>query len=106
MLKYEAYHFGENNLFAHYHPNSLNYPRHLHRSFEFIYIVDGNIEMSINNRTFDVKKHGCILVLPYEVHSITTKEYSEANICVQIAELTLPIPQTTATTSFPYKLPL
>ena len=39
MLKYEAYHFGENNLFSHYHPNSLNYPRHLHRSFEFVYVT-------------------------------------------------------------------
>lgn len=82
MLKYEAYHFGENNLFTHYHPLSLNYPKHLHRSFEFIYVADGNIDISINNRTFEVQKHGCILILPYEVHSITTKEYSDANICV------------------------
>ncbi|BCZ45314.1 transcriptional regulator ChbR [Clostridium gelidum] len=82
MLKYEAYHFGENNIFSHYHPNSLNYPKHLHRSFEFIYVSDGNIEMSINNRTFDVQKNNCILILPYEVHSIITKDHSDANICV------------------------
>jgi AraC-like DNA-binding protein len=82
MLKYEAYHFGENNLFSHYHPHSLNYPRHLHRSFEFIYVAEGTIELSINNRTFHVQESNCILILPYEVHSITTKEHSDASICV------------------------
>ena len=45
-------------------------------------LLDGNIELSINNRTFHVQKSNCILILPYEVHSITTKEYSDANICV------------------------
>lgn len=82
MLKYEAYHFGENNLFSHYHPQSLNYPKHLHRSFEFIYIADGTIQLSINNKIFYVSKNQCVLILPYEVHSFITKEYSEAYICV------------------------
>lgn len=82
MLKYEAYHFGENNLFAYYHPNNLNYPRHLHRSFEFVYVTNGAIEMSVNNRTFHLEKGASILILPYEVHSITTTEYSDGEICV------------------------
>jgi len=82
MLMYEAYHFGENNLFSHYNPHNLSYPRHLHRSFEFIYVTNGNIELSINNRIFNVEKNNCILILPYEVHSITTKNCSDANICV------------------------
>lgn len=82
MLKYEAYHFGENNLFAHYHPDNLNYPRHLHRSFEFVYVNNGSIEISINNRLFNAEEGSSILVLPYEVHSITTKECSNLDICV------------------------
>lgn len=82
MLKYEAYHFGENNLFAYYNPSDLNYPRHLHRSFEFVYVINGAIEMSVNNRTFNIEKGSSILILPYEVHSITTKEHSNAEICV------------------------
>ncbi len=73
MLKYEAYHFGENNIFCYYNPHSLNYSKHLHRSFEFIYVTCGNIEVSIDNKTFEVPKNSCILILPYEVHSIKTK---------------------------------
>lgn len=82
MLKYEAYHFGENNMSSYYHPCSLNYPRHLHRSFEFIYVAEGSIQLSINNKTFDICSNKCALVLPYEVHSFMTKEYSDAYICV------------------------
>ncbi|AQS11424.1 HTH-type transcriptional activator RhaS [Clostridium saccharobutylicum] len=82
MLKYESYHFGENNLFSYYNPHDLNYPKHLHRSFEFIYVTNGNIEVSVNNRTFNIPQNSCILILPYEVHSIATKKYSDANICV------------------------
>lgn len=82
MLKYEAHHFGENNLFSYYAPYNLNYPKHLHRSFEFIYVTDGNIEISINNRVFNVSKNNCVLILPYEVHSLTTEKDSATNICV------------------------
>ncbi len=82
MLKYEAYHFGENNLFSHYHPHNLNYPRHLHRSFELIFVSHGTIDVSIDSRIFTAEKNNCILILPYEVHSITTKKYSDLNICV------------------------
>lgn len=82
MLKYEAYHFGENNIFSYYNPHNLNYSRHLHRSFEFIYVTDGNLDITINNRIFNVQKNNCIFILPYEIHSITTKKNSDANICV------------------------
>ncbi|MFW2490908.1 helix-turn-helix domain-containing protein [Clostridium chromiireducens] len=82
MLKYESYHFGENTLFSHYHPISLNYPIHLHRSFEFIYVMDGTLQVYVNNRNFNLKKDDCILILPYEVHSISTEKYSDARICI------------------------
>ena len=38
MLKYEAYHFGENNLFSSFHNYNFNYTKNLHRSFEFVYV--------------------------------------------------------------------
>jgi AraC-like DNA-binding protein/mannose-6-phosphate isomerase-like protein (cupin superfamily) len=82
MLKYEAYHFGEDTLFSNYYPISLNYQIHLHRSFEFIFVKAGNIEVFVNNKNFTLKKNNCMLILPYEIHSISTKDYSELCICV------------------------
>ena len=82
MLKYEAYHFGENNLFSSFHNYNFNYTKNLHISFEFVYVKEGNIEICINTRSFTLKKNQCALILPYESHSFSTKDYSDSYICV------------------------
>lgn len=82
MLKYEPYHFGGSTPLCYYNPHGLNYPRHLHRNFEVIYVTNGNMEVSVGSKTFEISKSDCILILPYEIHSITTKTYSDTNICV------------------------
>lgn len=82
MLKYEAYHFGDNDLFSCFHNYNFNYLKHLHRSFEFIYVKDGSIEICINTKNFTIEKNQCALVLPYESHSFSTKDYSDSYICV------------------------
>lgn len=82
MLTYESHHFGEDNNFSHYHNYNFNFPKHLHRSFELIYVKNGCLQVSVNNRTFNVKKDEFILILPYEIHSFITKQNSESYICV------------------------
>lgn len=82
MLTYESHHFGENNNFSNYHNYNFNFHKNLHRSFELIYVKSGCLEVSINNRIFEVKKDECILILPYQIHSLITKEVSESYICV------------------------
>ena len=82
MLTYESHHFGENNTFSHYHNYNFDFPKHLHRSFELIYVKSGCLQVSINNRTFDVMDGEFILILPYEIHSFVTKSHSDSYICV------------------------
>ena len=82
MLTYESHHFGENNNFSNYHNHNFNFPNHLHRSFELIYVKSGCLQVSINNKIFDVKEDQCILILPYEMHSFITEDTSESYICV------------------------
>ena len=82
MLTYESHHFGENNTLSHYHNYNFNFPKHLHRSFELIYVKSGCLQVSVNNRTFEIKEDECILLLPYEIHSFVTKNSSESYICV------------------------
>ncbi|MDV4149322.1 AraC family transcriptional regulator [Clostridium sp. AL.422] len=82
MLTYESHHFGENNNFSNYYNLNFNFPKHLHRSFELIYVKSGSIQVSINNRIFDVKEDQCLLILPYEMHSFITEGTSESYICV------------------------
>lgn len=82
MLTYESHHFGENNNFSNYHNYNFNFPKHLHRSFELIYVKSGCLQVSLNNKIFDVKENQCILILPYEMHSFITEDTSESYICV------------------------
>lgn len=82
MLTYESHHFGENHSFNHYHNYNFNFPKHLHRSFEFVYIKNGELTVSINKQIYNVKKNECILILPYQVHSFVTISNSDSYICV------------------------
>ncbi|MCF0148289.1 MAG: helix-turn-helix transcriptional regulator [Clostridium sp.] len=82
MLTYESYHFGEMNTFSHYHNYNFDFPKHLHRSFELVYVKSGSLQVSINNRIFEVKEDECIIILPYEIHSFLTNDYSDSYICV------------------------
>lgn len=82
MLTYESHHFGQNNDFNYYHNYDFRFPKHLHRSFEFMYVKSGQIEVSINKRSFYVNEDECILILPYEIHSFFTTSPSDSYICV------------------------
>lgn len=82
MLTYESHHFGKANDYNHYHNYDFSFPRHLHRSFEVLYVKDGQIQVTINNKVFIVKKNQCIILLPYEIHSFSTIDTSDSYISV------------------------
>ncbi len=82
MLTYESHHFGKANDYNHYHNYDFNFPRHLHRSFEFLYVKDGQMQVTINNKTFTINKNECIIILPYEIHSFSTIDTSDSYISV------------------------
>ena len=79
MLIYEAHHF---DLISNYHTMNLNFPSHLHRCFELLFLVDGEMEVIISQRSFDLKTGQFLLILPYEIHSFITKTQSRAKICI------------------------
>ncbi|WP_160719464.1 helix-turn-helix domain-containing protein [Bacillus sp. USDA818B3_A] len=79
MLLYEPHHF---DLISNFEVINLNFPSHLHRCFELIYIVDGEMEIVIEQRSFYLHTGQYLLILPNEVHSIVTKSQSRAKICI------------------------
>ncbi|MED4226292.1 AraC family transcriptional regulator [Neobacillus cucumis] len=79
MLLYEAHHF---DLITNYYSMNLNFPSHIHRCFELIFLDDGEMEVIINQRRFHLKAGQFLLILPYEIHSLLTKTQSRANICI------------------------
>jgi AraC-like DNA-binding protein/mannose-6-phosphate isomerase-like protein (cupin superfamily) len=79
MLIYEAHHF---DYISNYHTLDLNFPSHLHRGFELLFLVDGEMEVIISQKSYHLKTGQFLLILPYEIHSFITKSHSRVNICI------------------------
>ncbi|MDP1442123.1 helix-turn-helix domain-containing protein [Priestia megaterium] len=79
MLMYQSKHF---ETFSTLHTVNQNFPSHLHRCFELIFVVDGEMEVVINKRCLHLKTGQFLLILPYEIHSIITESQSQAKICI------------------------
>lgn len=72
MITYENMHYGNNKAVTWYHPRNLNFPNHLHRSYELIDMLDGALSITVNKQTYQLHKDDMMLILPYEIHSIRT----------------------------------
>lgn len=79
MLIYEAHHF---DLISNYHTLNLNFPSHLHRGFELLFLVDGELEVIVSQKSYHLKTGQFLLILPYEIHSFITELHSRAKICI------------------------
>ncbi|NME82156.1 AraC family transcriptional regulator [Clostridium sp. SM-530-WT-3G] len=82
MLKYESYHFGDNNSFSFYHNINFSFIKNIHRSFEYVFVKEGQLNLILKNKTYTITKNQGALILPYEIHSFNTDDYSDSYICV------------------------
>lgn len=72
MIKYEGNHYGQNNERIVYNPHNLNYPKHLHRSYELIYVNSGCLKVTVEGREFFLFSGDSLLIFPHKIHSIET----------------------------------
>ena len=49
----------------------------IHSHIEFIFVLEGTLEVTVENDTYILSKGNCIIIMPYQVHSYTTKNSSE-----------------------------
>ncbi|MCT2345447.1 AraC family transcriptional regulator [Niallia taxi] len=79
MLLYESHHF---DFISNYDSTNLNFPSHLHRCFELIFVVGGEMDVMIEQKNFHLHTGQYLLILPNEIHSIATVSQSRAKICI------------------------
>lgn len=53
---------------------NFSFPLHLHRSYEFLYILDGQMEVRIDDEVKIMKKNDCAFILPHQIHSLQSDE--------------------------------
>lgn len=58
-------------------------PKHWHNHMEIIYILDGYLEVDINNSTYLIKEDQIIVISPKEIHSTAHKD-ANTSILLQI----------------------
>jgi len=61
----------------------LVYPKHWHSNLEIIYILEGNLEVEINNSMYLINEDELIIISPRDIHLTAHKE-SNTGILLQI----------------------
>ncbi len=61
---------------------NYSYPSHYHANFEIIFVVSGQIKITIDDFTSVIKMGESVLILPNQVHSFTTNDSSHIYIGV------------------------
>ncbi len=60
----------------------LSFPSHLHRSMEFVYVEEGEMEVQIGGHRHTLGAGDCALVLPGQIHSYYTAKASYSYLCI------------------------
>lgn len=68
--------------FNHYTYKNFSFSSHFHKNIEFVYVADGEIEITVNDITLKASKGQFAIVLPYHMHSFKTSVTSSAVVAV------------------------
>ena len=73
---YEVRNVGGAEYFRKDTENNMNFPRHIHQSFEIILVTGGEMKASVDSETYTLKEGDALLIFPNQVHSISSEESS------------------------------
>lgn len=73
-MLYQFQHFAIKGYTNKEYDENLNFPAHLHNSFEFITVTDGSMDVTVDGRCYHLKKGESVLVFPNQVHSLQSTQ--------------------------------
>lgn len=59
-----------------------NFWPHFHSSIEIIYVIEGELKVTLNGVVYQVKQNNFLIIPSYYIHSYVTEEYSSAYIII------------------------
>ena len=71
---YQYQHFGVSEYFCKERGKDFNFPRHNHRSFEFITVLSGSMTVSIGEKKYTLGAGEAVLIFPDQIHSLESTE--------------------------------
>jgi len=82
IIEYEIERSKSGNYYFWRDDKNLWFQPHLHTSFEFMYVYDGDIEVKIGYHVYKLKKNDALLILPHQVHSYETAKHSSTFLSI------------------------
>lgn len=78
---YQFQHFGISEYIQKEYGENLNFASHLHQSFEFITVLSGEMEVTVDNKVSILHKGNSMLIFPNQIHSISSNA-SKHMLCI------------------------
>lgn len=82
MLLFEEHRSNKKDYFYYQSNENLSFPLHTHNSFELIHLMEGRLQVIIDNNSFILSKNQYILILPNQAHSFINIDYCKTSLCV------------------------
>lgn len=86
MYFYEQKRSNERNYLFCQFDTDFNFPLHMHKSFEFVCVQDGKMNIQIGNRNYLLSKNTAALIFPGQLHSYSTEKASKTFLCIFSAD--------------------
>ena len=64
------------------HGQNSGFPSHLHTSFEFIVILDGEMSITVDHMQYRLTVGQALLIFPNQLHALRTNVYSKHLLCI------------------------
>ena len=78
---YEFHHIASPGFLTIERGRNFSFPPHLHQCFELIVLISGKMQITVNDRFFELSEKEALLVFPDQVHSLQSSK-SEHILCV------------------------
>lgn len=87
MVFFEKHGVEEKELFRFFPLKNYHFPLHFHRAYELIYVNDGQLAVSVDQKEYVLKKKDLAFVFSNQMHEFRTIDYSEITILLFSPEL-------------------
>lgn len=61
---------------------NFSFPEHLHGGFEFVTVLDGELEVTVDKKQYTLSAGQAVLVFPNQVHALHTPVHSSHVLCI------------------------
>ena len=82
MILYERERANPRNGIYHQWDTDIEFGQHLHDSFEFVYLYEGVLAITVDGRQFILEGGQGLLLFPNQIHAYHTPDHSRSYVCI------------------------